>query len=341
MQVKSKELLAAVSVAIKAVKKKNSLPILSNVLIRPRRESVEIVGSDMETTVIATVATDSPIIDPILLPAPLLSDILNRNTIKDDNTNIQIVVTDNVAVITTFFSTYRVPLAFNPSDYPDVGNKEKNSCAVTIDPRMLIGLAKNMKSGQSPALANIHFKPNGTIFATDGHRAIAIQTDCNFTGAMPFESAPIIGNLMKTPHLSYAFDHFQYTEDTMRVQVRGVEGVDAPNPDHLWNKGIDVEVDRVEFIAAIGRMAVMSDSVSLTVSEEGTAVLKAQDAERGEAQEAFTVPPDKPVVTIFNPHYMIGILSLMVSDYVTLQIGTAIVVQEDNFRAAIMPMKVN
>jgi len=339
MQLKLSELLSAVSVAMKAVKKKPSLPILSNVLIRPRRGSVEIVGSDLETTVIATVPTDSPIPDPILIPAPLLSDILNCNHIKDDATTIQITVKDNMAEITTFFSTYRVPLIWNPGEYPDVDKKEKNSCAVTIDPRMLIGMAQNMKVGKSPAMANVHFKPNGTIVATDGCRAIVIQADCNFSGAMPFESAPIIGGLMKTPHLSYAFDHFQYTEDAMRVQVRGVEGIEAPNPDHLWNKGIEVEVDRISFIASLNRMAVTSDVVVFTVSAEGTAVLEAQDAERGHAREDFAVPPEKPVTVIFNPHHMIGILNLMVSDYVTLQIGTAIIVQEDNFRAAIMPIR--
>ena len=349
MQLKISQLYGATVVVARAVRKQNAMPILSNFLVRPIRGAVEVIGSDLETTVIATIPVEGNGCPTFVVDADLLTNILAQNIMRGDDNNMMIDTTDRTVSIQTHFSMYKVPILFDAAQYPEMVTRKKHTPqSATIPPQLLKVFAKNIERRADNALMScLHFQP-GRVFATDGYKAFELKTECNITGALPVDGAKILGSLMVKgqPQIEYAFNHFFYKLDNIEVFVRAKEDVKLPSKTSdifQSDRAVEVEIDRQDMIGALRRMAVVCDATTLTISAEGSAEFTARDASRGEALESFTVDAlEAPLSISVNPLFLIGALSVFDSDYIKLRIGEptdAITATDNNISMAVMPTR--
>ncbi|MDG1292555.1 MAG: DNA polymerase III subunit beta [Pseudomonadales bacterium] len=360
-------LLRPLIIVAGAVERRQTMPILSNLLIIVSGNKLVITGTDLEVELSATIILDDAADKngDITVPARKLVDICKS---LPDSCDISFSLDQGKAVVKSGRSRYT--LATLPAaDFPSV-QKDESSFSATVNQGDFAQLID--RTAFSMAQQDVRYYLNGMLWelsgnklkavATDGHRlAIAhidlvdeIQGDkqqfivprkgvVELTRLLSDESAPIT--------IEFGANHIRATTNGMVFVSKLVDGK-FPDYERVLPKGGNkiVSAERSELKSALSRSAILSNEkfrgIRFTLSD-GMVGIQANNPEQEEAHEEVSVSYQGDSVEMgFNVSYLIDVLGALRSDQVTMTLSdsnSSALVQDgdtdNNALYVVMPMR--
>jgi len=328
-------ILSPLQAIIGVVERRQTMPVLANVLIVISNQRMRLTASDLEVELSAEVAIATDEAGEITLPGRKLLDIIKA---LPEKAAITVSVENDRATIKSGKS--RFTLATLPaSDFPTVENLEIKQTLTLPQAELRLLLDK---THFAMAQQDVRYYLNGLLFelsdaqlrlvATDGHRlALAEATLSSPVGAGLQVILPRKGVLELQRVLGSTGDvTISIGTNHMRVAVEGVRFtsklIDGKFPD--YNRVIPAEpsrlvnADRVVLRTALQRAAILSNEkyrgIRLTL-KPGAMVLQAHNPEQEEAEEELEVAHNGEAMEIgFNVNYLLEALAAVDGEQVEL-----------------------
>ena len=331
-------LLRALNHVQSVVEKRNTIPILSNVLMRAEDGVLSMATTDMDLEMNEAVAAEVDKPGATTAPAHTLHDIVRK---MPDGVKIELEVSEDGHSMQVRGGRSNFRLACLPiSDFPELGlgDLPTTFSVPAAELRALIDRTKFAMSTEETRYylngiyvhaADADGIPVLRAVATDGHRLARFEMPIpEGAGEMPGvivprkavneirrlleEAADQISISLSENKIRFAFDHIVLTSKL----------IDGTFPD--YNRVIPVgndkmiEVDPKVFTQAIDRVSTISDGKSRAVKIQlngKTMTLSANSAESGSAMEDIEVNSEAPNIEIgFNAKYLLDITSQVSGD---------------------------
>ena len=315
-------LLRPLQIVSGVIERRQTLPVLSNVLLVLDGTSLSITGTDLEVELIATAeVSKSGIPGSVTVPARKLLDICKS---LPDDTLIEVSLSDSK--LTVKCGRSRFILATLPAtDFPSV-EEEPNTFAICVDQIRL----KSILEGTSFAMAQ-------QDVATDGHR-LALET-LAIEGALEEKKQVILPRkgvmeLVKllgegeSVDLTFGRSHLRAKVSDFTFTSKLVDG-SFPDYNRVIPKGGDKIVvgDVNNLKQGFLRASILSNEkyrgVRMVLTKDEVRIL-ANNPEQEEAEECVTVDYDgDPLEMAFNVGYVIDVLSTVRSEQVRVSLSDA------------------
>lgn len=351
---------------IGVIEKRQTLPVLANVLIKLEGERIEFTGTDLEVQLVTQSSTEFGDAESgaITVPARKLLDICRQ---LPDRSTVNVECKQDKFTIQCARS--RFSLATLPANnYPEFENGEPE---VEVDlPGRVLKRAMD-KTMFAMALQDVRYYLNGLLLeignghlrtvASDGHRlAIANETLEN----AEFEPRQVIlprKGAMELYRLLSDQDEpvtLQIGSNTIRVLLEGfnysAKLIDGRYPDYqrVMPKDITriVAVDRDTLKASLTRVAILSNEKFRGVSlelDQNRMLLKAQNPEHEEAEDEVEITLEGEGLEVgFNASYLLDAVNNIDSDEVRMSFSgsthSCLVedVENPRFQFIVMPMRI-
>jgi DNA polymerase-3 subunit beta len=332
--VRKNDLLRELQLFQGIVERKNTMPVLANVLLRADGSQVELIATDLDVGLRSTCAAQS-LAKPgtLTLPAKKLFEIVKALPETD------IRIEQNRSGVTVAAERFESHLSTLPADdfpqLPVVGD------LVATLPRTAI---KQMVSKTMFAITSedTRYYLNGALFvlkpdsmslvATDGHRLALVSVNAE-TGAaehkalLPKKTMQELGRLLADGDGDVIFEraenHLFFTVGGRRLFSRMIDA-QFPAYERVIPKNNDkmIEFERDRLTSAIRRVALLSNERSRAVRfliSNGKVEVTSQSPDVGEAKEELLVTYDGPDVQIcFNAQYVTDFLAAVETEQVSL-----------------------
>tara|TARA_R110001592_G_scaffold3525_5_gene19797 strand:- start:2417 stop:3547 length:1131 start_codon:yes stop_codon:yes gene_type:complete len=314
------------------VERRNTIPILSNVLIKAEDGVLSLSSTDMDLEINESVAANVSDAGATTAPAHTLHDIIRK---LPDGSDVEIELNVEGTQMTVRSGRSQFKLSCLPvADFPEIsaGDLPSGFSIPAADLRALIDRTKfAMSTEETRYYLNgiyVHEADNDGVkvlraVSTDGHRLARFEMPLPEGAAgMPGVIVPrkAVGELRKL--IEDAADVIQITlsENKIRFSFDHVvltsKLIDGTFPDYqrVIPQGNDkiVEVDPRVFTRAIDRVSTISDGKSraLKISLAGKQMtLSASSPESGSATEEMEVNGDSTMEIGFNAKYLLDITS--------------------------------
>lgn len=325
-------LLRALNHVQSVVERRNTIPILSNVLMKAEDGVLSMTATDMDLEINESVAANVSNPGAITAPAHTLHDIVRK---FPDGVEVELELNNEGTQITVRAGRSQFKLSCLPvSDFPALGAGElATSFAVpAASLRALVDRTKFAMSTEETRyyLNGIylhHAEQEGVqvlrAVATDGHRLARFEMPLP-EGAtdMPGIIIPrkAIQELRKlsddaadTIKISLSESKIRFEFDHIVLTSKLIDGK-FPDYERVIPKGNDkiVECDPKTFTSAIDRVSTISDGKSRAVKialQGKQMVISASSAESGSATEQMEVNGDTDIEIGFNAKYLLDITS--------------------------------
>ena len=357
------QILIPLQHVIGAVEKRQTVPILANVLFREEQGALQIVATDLEIEL--KVQTDIPCSEPIhtTVPARKLLDI-SKNL--PDEATIKASIKEDRVTLTSGRS--RFVLASLPgSDFPAL-EKITAETSFEVPQKDLRSLIE--RTAFAMAQQDVRYYLNGLLLeskgqllrtvATDGHR-LALA-DAEMSDALPEGKQIIVprkGILelqrlledsespatvkISSNHISVELPNLQFTSKLIDGRFPDYERVMATGGDKL------ILADRQILRQSLTRTSVLSNEkyrgVQFT-AESGTLRVQTQNPDKEEAEDEVEIEYTGESLTVaFNVNYLLDALNALTSEKVQLILKDEVsscVLQDQNSelcKYVIMPMR--
>ncbi len=358
-------LLREINLLQGVVEKKNTIPILTNVLLETSGESeVRLVATDLDLTLHTKCAADIARQGSAVLQAKKLFDVVR--SFPDSEIRVSKGPDDWVTVVCGSSRFRMISLAKEhfPSSVHSVGD------GFSVDGKVLHGLIERTvmaitQEESRYALGGALFSASAKqleMVATDGHRLALAEAaierdeggDCKVI--IPRKALTTLLQLSSVSedpvrfskdenHLFFEFGHRLLISRTLSGQF--------PNYDLVMPKGNDkaVSLAREALAQSIRRVSLMADERSHGIRLElsdGTLSLSSQTQDVGEANESIQADyKGDPVHIGFNAAYLLDFLNVVQSDTVVIELkddqSPALlkpgVSESVGFRYVVMPMR--
>ena len=326
------DLLRSLNHVHSVVERRNTIPILANVLLRTEENSLSLSTTDMELEIIESVAATVHEPGETTVPAHTLYDIVRK--IEDDGiVEINLPAGDNIMTITAARSTFRLG-CLPTEDFPHIGGEEDLPYQLSIpagDLRLLIDRTRFAISNEETRyyLNGIYLHPAETdgvkvlrAVATDGHRLAQFEMPLpegseempgiiiprkaiNEIRKLIDEAGDAINLSLSDTKLRISFDHIMMT-------TKLIDGT-FPDYQRVIPQGNDkvLEVDPKAFARAVDRVSTIatekSRAVKMTLGGK-TMTLSANSPENGSATEEIEVSFEEgPMEIGFNSAYLMDV----------------------------------
>ena len=339
--ISSSALLSTLATTGKVVSNKNTLPILDYFLFDLKDGILKVAASDLETTLITTVAVDNVEREgTIAAPVKLMLDSLKEFSEQP----LTIEADENTWEITVSWKSGSLKIPGTSGlGYPALPELAEDKAEVAMDVDMMIGgINKTIF-----ATADDHLRPimNGiyvniaegevTFVATDAHKLVKYNAQAEVAAASSFILPKKPSNLLRSILLKeegavkVAFDkkNVVFSLSGSTLVCRLIEGVypnyNAVIPTANPNKVI---VDRVELLNAIKRVAVCSNQATNLVEFNINANcinLATKDLDFSySAQETVMCAYEGSAITIgFKSTFLVDILSNIETPSVVIELA--------------------
>lgn len=323
-------LLRAVNHVQSVVEKRNTIPILSNILMKAGDGVLKLAATDMDLEIDEAVAAKVDQPGSTTVPAHMLYDIIRK---LQDGSQISLSLNPEGHSMSVTSGRSNFKLSCLPvADFPEIGSGElPNEFSIpAADLRALIDRTKfAMSSEETRYYLNgiyLHAMEHDGVnvlraVSTDGHRLARFEMPCP-TGAegMPGiiiprkavleirklidEAADAITIKISESKIRFAFDHIVLTSKL-------IDGT-FPDYERVIPKGNDkvVEVDAKAFTSAVDRVSTISDgktrAVKITMNGK-VMTLSASTPEAGSATEEVEISSDANIEIGFNARYLLDI----------------------------------
>lgn len=346
-----------------------TLPILGDFLFQINNSQLSIAATDLETSMVSSIAVNADQNGSVAVPAKILQDMLKN---LPEQPLLFRVNEDNFAIeIQTLNGLYKLS-GEDGADFPRIPEAAGSEDQLTL-PAFVLSAAINKtifatsKDELRPAMTGVlfAFEDNKINFvATDAHRLVKytisdLEGDNNSSNSLiiPAKALKLLEKALpstETPvQLSFERNNAFFSFGEVKLACRLI---DARFPDYgaviPQNNTNHLRINRSELLASLRRIAIFSNRtnyqvvLSLTADQLG---IKAQDMDyANEASETMPCEYNGEEMTIgFNAHLLIDLISAMPGDDIKMELSTpgraALIVptddaQSDELLMLIMPI---
>ena len=347
------------------VERRNTIPILANVVLRAEEGELSLTATDMDMDITTEVGCSVMTSGTTTMSAHLLYDIARK---LPDGAEVEIAVNDGHAMVSAGRSSFRLP-TLPVEDFPAISSNELpvNFSLTAADVRDLIDATRFAISTEETRYylngIYIHKAESGELcaVATDGHR-LAMTRQALPSGAAQMPS--IILPRKAVSELRKLLDDFdgdvliglsetraEFRFGVVRLTSKLIDGT-FPDYTRVIPVGNDriMQVDASAFSAAVDRVSTIASEKSRSVKmglKSGVLTLSASNTDASSATEELEVSYDGPEMEIgFNARYLLDIAGQVNSDMIEFALadqGSPSLVRAPGDEASLfvlMPMRV-
>ena len=361
--IKRQDLLGPLQQIIGAVERRQTLPILGNVLFKSSGGDISIAATDLEIEMIARVTAENPDEFQTTIPARKLLDICKA---LPDGSSINFNIDETRVSLTSGRSRFTLS-TLAAQDFPSLDEIEVQQ-TFSIPQNLLKGLFD--KTSFAMAQQDVRYYLNGILMeidpsgiklvATDGHRLALSQASIE-SGVS--ESRQIIIPRKAVLELSRLLESgdnpakCELSQNHFRVETESLifttKLIDGKFPDYQRVIPVDgnktMQVERETLKQSMSRIAILSNEkyrgIRLTLSS-GNLSIQANNPDQEEAEEELQVEYDESDMEIgFNVTYLIDVLNVLGSEKVQIKLkdsnSSAIMSdrQDESSLYVVMPMR--
>jgi DNA polymerase-3 subunit beta len=345
------------------VERRQTLPVLGNVLINVGKKQVKLTATDLEVELQAQ--TSATVSEPgdITLPARKLLDICRT---LPDEAELDISVKNDRAIVKSGKS--RFTLSTLPASEFPVIDKIKSASKITLSQDELLRLIE--RTSFAMAQQDVRYYLNGLMLeptagllravATDGHRLAMCQIPADIGSAaeqqviVPRKGVQELQRLLENSdsqaQLEIGSNHIRITTDELRFTSKLIDGR-FPDYNRVVPKNVNkkLTVDREMLRQALTRTSILSNEkyrgIRLDVSKNCIKI-QAHNPEQEEAVEEIDARyDDDNLIVGFNVTYLLDVLNVMDFAEVELYLNDAnssALIQQPGAEACryvVMPMR--
>jgi len=373
--VERSHLLRSLSHVHRVVERRNTIPILSNVLIRAEGGKLTLKATDLDLEVTETVAADVGQPGATTVPAHILHDIVRK---LPDGAEVSLDTGDGQQLALKSGRS-RFTLQILPeADFPDLTTGEfpvRFSLPAATLKKLIDRTQFAISTEETRYYLNgiylhavtVGKKPMLRAVATDGHRLAQAQVDApegaeKMSGVIVPRKA--VGEIQKLVETGEGNVDVEVSDTKIRVTIPASGGngdivltsklIDGTFPDYVrvipQNNDKVLKVDRAEFADAVDRVSTISSergrAVKLALSD-GKMTLSVNNPDSGSAVEEVGVDYDADTIEIgFNSRYLLdvaGQLETKTAEFRFADPGSPTLILDDgesNALYVLMPMRV-
>jgi DNA polymerase-3 subunit beta len=368
--VNREEFLQGLSRVQNIVERKNTVPILSNVLIDGTGETLRMLATDMEVGISGNVDASIKSKGAITLSARKLFEIIKE--LPSDSTISLQVKEDNVTELvcgTSSFELKGLPaddfpslpaydegsfLTLNSGNFSDMIKKTIYAASTDETRYNLTGILFEMEEEEGKGLLR--------LVATDGHRLAMVEKEA--TGniragesvVIPRKSLNEVRRLIEedggdTIEVDFQKQHGVFRRDSIVLTTRLID-MSFPNYNQVIPQDNDAtaNVDKETLVHAIRRVSLLSSERSRAIKfafSGSSLTVHINNPDLGTATETVPVTYDGGDVEVtFNARYMLDTLATMEAEAVDIslkdELSPCLLSQkeQDDYKAVIMPMRI-
>jgi DNA polymerase-3 subunit beta len=365
IELKVKDIYQPLQGVIGVVEKRQTLPILSHVLISLKDQKITLTTTDMEIEISVTNQTICDADTSFTVYAKDLIDIL-RN-LKED-LKVQIIIEANKLYIKANKNSFELN-TFNHEDFPSLPSVEDYE-NIQINKEDLKNLIE--KTSFSMGNQDIRAYLNGlyletdnqkiTVVASDGHRLSIgeIKQANNLSNTrsviIPRKAVTELTKILNrdineivTIHL--AENYFFLKSETVKLVSRLIDG-NFPNYSQVIPTNFDntVLINREDFLDSLHQSAIFVDerNKGVKLKYKNSDLFIFSQSERGQAKTQISTENfDKEIEIAFNIQYLISILEKISSTQIEMVIPSnenqSCLISgrdDDKFQYVVMPMRI-
>ncbi|PIE25165.1 MAG: DNA polymerase III subunit beta [Neptuniibacter caesariensis] len=346
------------------VERRQTLPVLSNILLVAEGDQLSMTGTDLEVELVGRVTLDEPAeAGSITVPARKLMDICKS---LPDAARIELTLTGQKMVIKAGRSRFTLS-TLPATEFPNVEDSPE-TLELSMQQHQLRTLID--KTGFSMAQQDVRYYLNGMLLevangqlravSTDGHRLATSVTNVETQEGIQhqvivprkgiLELARLLQNgneelvlVIGASDIRAHVGDFTFTSKLVDGKFPDYERVIPKNGDKILLS------DRMELRQVLSRIAILSNEkyrgVRLTLSS-GYLQVTANNPEQEEAEETLAVDYEGDTLEVgFNVNYLLDCLSILNSDVVRLTLSdsnSSVLVEgfdEEGSIYVVMPMR--
>jgi len=364
------ELLKSLGHVHRVVERRNTIPILANVLIKAERSKLSFKATDLDLEITDSIAAEVGPGGSTTVPAHMFYEIVRK---LPDGAQIVLEASGDRAVLAIRAGRSRFTLQTLPeSDFPDLaaGDMVNTFKLAAGDLKRLIDKTQFAISTEETRyyLNGIYLHTAGTAkaatlraVATDGHRLAQVELALpSGANGMPGVIVPrkTVGEVQRLIEDSDAEVTVELSQGKVRFTIGDVvltsKLIDGTFPDYarVIPLGNDKEltVDKKEFEQAVDRVSTVSSergrAVKLSLSN-GKLMLSVTNPDSGSATEEIEVEyGSEPLDIGFNSRYLLDIAAQLEGEAAVLKLadpGSPTLIQDRDTKGALyvlMPMRV-
>lgn len=351
------------------VERRNTIPILANVLIRVDGEGVSLTATDMEIEIDEQVQAQVGAAGSVTAPAHTLYEIVRK---LPDGADVEIDA-QNAGTLTLSSGRSRFKLGCLPvEDFPVMPSSDLAHTfrLAAADLRDLIDRSRfAMSSEETRYYLNgiyLHAAKSDKVdvlrvVATDGHRLARVEMPVpegakGIPGViLPRKTVAEVRKLIDESgddvEIALSETKVRFSFGSVVITSKLIDG-SFPDYERVIPAGNDkvLELDTRSFAEAVDRVATISSEKSRAVKiaiSSGSVVLSASSSDAGSATEELEARYDSSAMDVgFNAHYLLDILQQVESDGVRFVLADAsapAIIQDVSDLSALyvlMPMRV-
>ncbi|MGM8225206.1 DNA polymerase III subunit beta [Cellvibrio sp. ARAG 10.3] len=357
-------LLKPLQLVAGVVERRQTLPVLSNVLLVLNGDKLSLTGTDLEVEIVGRVQLEQAgESGEITVPARKLVDICRS---LPDGSNIEFFQEEQRIIVKSGRSRFTLS-TLAASDFPNVEDSPGNlqfSCAQQEIKRLIERTAFAM------AQQDVRYYLNGMLWevrqdqlrvvATDGHRmamctrAVAVNTGEIIQAILPrkgvLELSRLLDDSTAQVEITLSANHIRVTSAEYTFTSKLVDGK-FPEYERVLPRGGNKVVigSRLELKQAFGRTAILSNEkyrgVRLLLSD-GMLTIVANNPEQEEAEEQVTVDYSGDSLEVgFNVSYLQDVANVISHENIEITLSdansSALIEEPDNSDSlyVVMPMR--
>jgi DNA polymerase-3 subunit beta len=364
--IQRENILKPLQFVIGVVEKRQTLPVLSNVMLTADKNSLSITATDLEVEIVASTALDISEPGQITLPGRKFMDICKA---LPDQAQLELTFDADKDRAMIRSGKSRFNLSTLPvNDFPNIEDVS-GAFSFEIPQRVLKNLID--KTQFSMALQDVRYYLNGLLFevsdhvvkavATDGHRLSYCESDAEVSPPekrqviLPrkgvVELAKLLVDSDGKAEVIIGSNHVRINVENIQFTSKLVDG-QFPDYDRVIPKNTDKEViaDREQLRHALVRTSILSNEKYRGIRlrlKSGLLQAQAHNPEMEEAEEEVEVNYQGAELEIgFNVNYLLDALAVVPDSTVKIMFGdpnsSCLIVPEnesEGCKYVVMPMR--
>lgn len=359
-------LLQPLTLVAGAVERRQTMPVLANILCKVQGNKLQITGTDLEVELSATIEVSSGSDGATTLPARKLVDICKS---LPEGSDIRCSLSAGKATLQAGKSRFSLA-TLAAEDFPAV-QRDESSLQVELLQKDIVTLIQ--RTSFSMAQQDVRYYLNGMLWeiddqvlrtvATDGHRLAVTESNIKSGGGskrqliLPrkgvLELARLLsgGSETETITIEFGGNHVRVATGDMVFISKLVDGK-FPDYQRVLPKGGDklVRADRLALKSALQRAAILSNEkyrgVRFLLSPD-TVSIQANNPEQEEANEEVVVDYQGAELEMgFNVNYLIDVLGVLETEEACITLsdtGSSALIQNGDLSGdalyVVMPMR--
>lgn len=365
------ELLKLVSKAQNVIEKRNTMPILTNILLEATDNTLTLYATDLEVSVKATCPIVSEQTGKVVVGAKNIFDILKELPEGE----ISIKTSENNSITIEQGKSYFHINGLNPDEFPvfpTVTNEHYHKISPDVIKEMIDKTIYSVSTDESRYHLNGVFfetenndKNNFRMVATDGHRLSLVDRKLSDDLSKSLKSGiivprkglnevkKIIESLDSDKDVEISVEGAQLvlrSDDTL-LMIRLIEGK-YPNYRNLLPKDLFLHaiIDKEKFISSLKRVSLVSNQKSKGVTfsiSKGSMEIFSNSPDLGEAKEELEIEYDKENLKIgFNARYILDALNTIEEDEIKISFkdqNSPVLLgpkNDQDYQCVVMPMRI-